>query len=104
VSTIRVLVALAVGVTQGGRPLPHSAIQRQPIIDVHLHAYAEADWKGPRPNLIESAKFLTEEQRRDIFYNNAARFLRLASSDGHVGLMQPESPGFEPWSRTIAGR
>lgn len=26
---------------------------------------------------IESADFLSEEQRRDIFYNNAARFLRL---------------------------
>ena len=26
---------------------------------------------------IESADFLTDEQRRDIFYNNAARFLRL---------------------------
>jgi predicted TIM-barrel fold metal-dependent hydrolase len=26
---------------------------------------------------IESATFLTEEQKRDIFYNNAARFLRL---------------------------
>lgn len=26
---------------------------------------------------IESAEFLTEEQRRDIFYNNAVRFLRL---------------------------
>jgi predicted TIM-barrel fold metal-dependent hydrolase len=26
---------------------------------------------------IESAGFLTEQQRRDIFYNNAARFLRL---------------------------
>lgn len=26
---------------------------------------------------IESAAFLTEEQKRDIFYNNAARFLRL---------------------------
>ena len=43
---------------------------------------------------VESVKFLTEEQRRDIFYNNAARFLRVASSDGRVGLMQPESPGF----------
>jgi len=39
---------------------------------------------------IESVKFLTEEQRRDIFYNNAARFLRLASSDGRVGLTQPD--------------
>ncbi|MND08223.1 hypothetical protein D3C83_307000 [compost metagenome] len=26
---------------------------------------------------IESAKFLTEEQKRDIFYNNAVRFLGL---------------------------
>jgi len=26
---------------------------------------------------IESANFLTEEQKRDIFYNNAVRFLRL---------------------------
>jgi uncharacterized protein len=26
---------------------------------------------------IESAKFLTEEQKRDIFYNNAVQFLRL---------------------------
>jgi len=27
---------------------------------------------------INSADFLTEEQKRDIFYNNAARFLRLS--------------------------
>ena len=26
---------------------------------------------------IESASFLTPAQKRDIFYNNAARFLRL---------------------------
>ena len=26
---------------------------------------------------IDSADFLTDEQKRDIFYNNAARFLRL---------------------------
>jgi uncharacterized protein len=26
---------------------------------------------------IQSADFLTEEQKRDIFYNNTARFLRL---------------------------
>jgi hypothetical protein len=26
---------------------------------------------------IESAPFLTEEQKRDIFYNNAVRFFRL---------------------------
>jgi predicted TIM-barrel fold metal-dependent hydrolase len=27
---------------------------------------------------IESASFLTAEQRRDILFNNAARFLRLS--------------------------
>lgn len=30
---------------------------------------------------IESAEFLTEEQKRDIFYNNAARFLRLSEEE-----------------------
>ena len=41
--------------------------KRPPIIDVHLHAYSA----------VESADFLTPEQRRDILYNNAARFLKL---------------------------
>lgn len=30
--------------------------------------------------VIKSATFLTEEQKRDIFYNNAARFLRLSEA------------------------
>jgi predicted TIM-barrel fold metal-dependent hydrolase len=30
---------------------------------------------------IETADFLTEEQKRDIFYNNAARFLRLSPTE-----------------------
>lgn len=30
---------------------------------------------------IKQAPFLTEEQKRDIFYNNAARFLRLGGSE-----------------------
>lgn len=30
---------------------------------------------------IESAKFLSEAQQRDIFYNNAARFLRLTDDE-----------------------
>ncbi len=36
---------------------------------------------------IESAPFLTEDQKRDIFYNNAARFLRLSEEeiDRHHG-------------------
>lgn len=32
---------------------------------------------GAAVEAIEQAPFLTEEQKRDIFYNNAARFLRL---------------------------
>lgn len=31
--------------------------------------------------VIEQAPFLSEEQRRDIFYNNAARFLRLTDEE-----------------------
>ena len=49
---------------------------------------------GMAIEVIESVKFLTEEQRRDILYNNAARFLRVASSGGRVGLRLPEPPGF----------
>jgi uncharacterized protein len=30
---------------------------------------------------IESAEFLTEQQKRDILYNNAARFLRLSEEE-----------------------
>ena len=30
---------------------------------------------------IETAAFLTNEQKRDIFYNNAARFLRLSDAE-----------------------
>lgn len=30
---------------------------------------------------IESADFITEQQKRDIFYNNAARFLRLSEEE-----------------------
>ncbi len=30
---------------------------------------------------IEKAPFLTDEQKRDIFYNNAARFLRFSDEE-----------------------
>jgi hypothetical protein len=46
---------------------------------------ARGDRNGDRG--IESAKFLTEEQKRDIFYNNAVRFLRLDEKT-----LQPLSP------------
>jgi predicted TIM-barrel fold metal-dependent hydrolase len=35
----------------------------------------------PSIRAIETAPFLTEAQKRDILYNNAARFLRLSPSD-----------------------
>jgi uncharacterized protein len=41
-------------------------------------------WPGviePAIAIIEEARFLSEEQRRDIFYNNAARFLRLSEEE-----------------------
>ena len=31
--------------------------------------------------VIEEAPFLTAQQKRDILYNNAARFLRLSEAD-----------------------
>ena len=31
--------------------------------------------------IVEQAPFLSEEQKRDIFYNNAARFLRLTDEE-----------------------
>lgn len=68
-----------------------------PIIDVHMHAYLErlvnagfgerimfgSDqmyWPeaiGLAIEGVESADFLTEEQKRDIFFNNAVRFFQL---------------------------
>jgi hypothetical protein len=38
---------------------------------------------------IESADFLTEEQKRDIYYNNAARFLRLSEAEIKEHHQQP---------------
>jgi hypothetical protein len=48
---------------------------------------------------IESAKFLSAEQKRDIFYNNAATFLRLdqkpaspATDEVAAGTQAPDAP------------
>jgi predicted TIM-barrel fold metal-dependent hydrolase len=41
-------------------------------------------WPGiiePAIKVIEDAPFLTSAQKRDIFYNNAARFLRLSKEE-----------------------
>ncbi len=44
----------------------------------------QMNWPGviePAIAIIEEAPFLTEEQKRDILYNNAARFLRLSEEE-----------------------
>ena len=51
-STIRLLVILAVGTILAGRPLAQAPLKRQPIIDVHLHAFRAVDWKVSAPNPI----------------------------------------------------
>jgi uncharacterized protein len=43
---------------------------------------------GRGVDAIESAEFLTTEQRRDIFYNNAARFLRLNGAPNNTDAAQ----------------
>jgi predicted TIM-barrel fold metal-dependent hydrolase len=40
---------------------------------------------GAAVEAIEEAPFLTKEQKRDIFYNNAARFLRLETAEKALG-------------------
>lgn len=48
--------------------------------------------------VINEAPFLTPEQKRDIFYNNAARFLRLdaATVARHQAIGSPDAPGTSP--------
>ena len=44
----------------------------------------QMNWPGliePALAIIEEAPFLSEEQKRDVFYNNAARFLRLSEDE-----------------------
>jgi hypothetical protein len=74
---------------------------RQPVIDMHIHARSVTEfgggcvpgcvgdkkliaWPGSIGRAIESvekAPFPDKEQKRDIFYNNAARFLRLTPAE-----------------------
>jgi hypothetical protein len=62
-----------------------------PIIDVHQHAMEEfGSLAWPKLmaysiSIIQNADYLTTEQKRDILYNNAARFLRLDP----IGSKQP---------------
>jgi hypothetical protein len=41
---------------------------------------------------VESAAFLTPAQKRDIFYHNAARFLRLPANGGAAAPVRPAAP------------
>jgi hypothetical protein len=52
VTAIRLFVALAAGFALVGRPLAQVSVRRQPIIDMHLHAYRAADWKRSPPTPI----------------------------------------------------
>lgn len=49
-----------------------------------MYGSDQMNWPGviePAIAAIEEAPFLTDEQKRDILYNNAARFLRLSKED-----------------------
>ena len=41
---------------------------------------------------IQSASFLTHEEKRDILYNNAVRFLRLSSTNVHAAIRPSSRP------------
>ena len=69
---LRLLFTLAAGVTLAGQSLTRSSIQPQPIIDVHLHAYAPADWKGPSPNPVtgKAGPATAEEHMRQTLFDS----------------------------------
>jgi hypothetical protein len=51
-NTICIFLTLGAFIALVNQPRAQPAIEPRPIIDVHLHAYGEADWKGPRPNPV----------------------------------------------------
>jgi predicted TIM-barrel fold metal-dependent hydrolase len=57
------------------RRLVESGFDKRIMFGSDLTMWPEAI--GLAIEAIESAEFLTHEQKRDIFYNNAARFLRI---------------------------
>jgi len=48
---------------------------------MHLDQMNWPDAIGEAIESIETAPFLSAEQKRDILYNNAARFLRLSEAE-----------------------
>lgn len=81
---MRIVVAVVVLACSGDALL---AQRPPPVIDVHNRVMFGSDqmvWPGVIERaiqVIESAAFLTEQQKRDVLYNNAARFLRLSDAE-----------------------
>jgi hypothetical protein len=61
-----------------GSPRMVAHPQPPPIIDMHMHALAANDQEPPPLSMCTPfPEYTAAAQKRDIFYNNAARFLRL---------------------------
>jgi uncharacterized protein len=77
------------GVIVWGQPRPAFYRYLQGIVDAGFGSRVmfgsdQMVWPGviePSIQIIEAAPFLTEQQKRDILYNNAARFLRLSDAE-----------------------
>lgn len=82
---MRIVVAVVVLACSGDALL--AQLRPPPVIDVHNRVMFGSDqmvWPGVIERaiqVIESAAFLTEQQKRDVLYNNAARFLRLSDAE-----------------------
>lgn len=77
------------GGIQWGYPREYFYAQLKQFIDAGyanrvMFGSDPVQWPGviePSIRIVEEAPFLTEEQKRDILYNNAARFLRLSEAE-----------------------
>jgi len=78
-----------IGGIQWFYPRPYFYDQLRRLIDAGfgkrvMFGSDQSDWPGviePAIAIIEEAPFLSAEQKRDILYNNAARFLRLSKEE-----------------------
>jgi uncharacterized protein len=101
-----------IGGIQWAYPQPYFHDQLRRLIDAGfgkrvMFGSDQMVWPGviePSIAIIEEATFLSEEQKRDIFYNNAARFLRLSEEEiarhhGHAARPGHEHGGEESTNR-----
>ena len=78
-----------IGGIQWFYPTPYFYDQLRRLVDAGfgkrvMYGSDQSDWPGviePAIAIIEEAPFLNAEQKRDILYNNAARFLRLSKEE-----------------------